>query len=193
MRRIPLAVLALAFAALSVTLAPAVALVAQSSQPGSDAEISRLRATVAANPGDLASKAALLQALEAARARLLAQAEQLQGEISTLRGAAAQAACGGRPPVRVGGAIAPPQRTHHVNPSYPAEALAARVAGVVLAEIVVDCAGEVASTSVLRGVPALNEAAVAAIRQWRYRPTLLNGNPVPVIMTVTVSFTLDQP
>ena len=99
------------------------------------------------------------------------------------------AGCNGEAPIRVGGAIAPPQRTHNVQPEYPADAIAASVAGVVVAEITIGCGGEVASAAVLKGVPALNDAATAAIKQWRYRPTLLNGTPVPVIMTVTVTFT----
>jgi protein TonB len=45
---------------------------------------------------------------------------------------------------------------------------------------------------VLRSIPLLDEAALKAVRQWRYTPTLLNGIPVPVIMTVTVTFTLDR-
>jgi protein TonB len=45
---------------------------------------------------------------------------------------------------------------------------------------------------VLKGIPLLNDAAVNAVREWRYSPTLLNGVPVPVIMTVTVNFRLDQ-
>jgi periplasmic protein TonB len=44
---------------------------------------------------------------------------------------------------------------------------------------------------VSKGVPMLDEAAIEAVRQWRYEPTLMNGAPVPVAMTVTVNFTLE--
>ena len=190
MRRIPLAVLVLTLAALTLAPLPdAPPLFAQSQQASADAAIAKLRAAVTANPGDIAAKEALIQALDAKRTGLLQQAEQLRGEVSMLRGAGAQAACGGRAPIRVGGAIAAPQRTHNVNAVYPADAREARVAGTVVAEITIDCDGDVASVVVLRGVPMFNDAAVAAIKQWRYNPTLLNGTPVPVIMTVTVTFT----
>jgi protein TonB len=50
--------------------------------------------------------------------------------------------------------------------------------------------GTVAGACVLRSVPLLDNAAIDAVRQWRYQPTLLNGAPVPVIMTATVNFVL---
>lgn len=89
----------------------------------------------------------------------------------------------------MGGSIQAPRRTHNVQPSIPSEVSEGGLAGTVVVEVMIDCVGAVANTLVLRGVPALNAAAVEAIRQWRYTPTLLNGRPVPVIMTVTVSFT----
>jgi protein TonB len=53
--------------------------------------------------------------------------------------------------------------------------------------------GKVADAKVLRSIPLLDQAALAAVRQWEYTPTLLNGVPVPVIMTVTVTFNLGSP
>jgi protein TonB len=93
-------------------------------------------------------------------------------------------------PLRVGGNIAPPQKVRHVNPVYPEEAQAARVQGVVIVEATIDTAGRVGDVRVLRSIPLLDEAAVEAVRQWEFTPTLLNGAPVPVIMTMTVNFTL---
>ena len=93
-------------------------------------------------------------------------------------------------PVRVGGAIKTPVKTYDVRPVYPQEALAARVTGVVVLETIIGVDGTVTNASVIRGVPLLNDAAQTAVRQWRFEPTLLNGVPVPVIMTVTVSFNL---
>ena len=93
-------------------------------------------------------------------------------------------------PVRVGGNIPPPTKVVHVNPVYPPDARDARVAGVVICEAVIDPSGRVSEVKVLRSIPMLDEAAVEAVRQWEFTPTLLNGVPVPVIMTVTVNFTV---
>ena len=93
-------------------------------------------------------------------------------------------------PVRVGGNISPPTKTRDVSPVYPEVARAARVEGVVILEATIGLTGTVTDVNVLRSVRLLDEAAVAAVRQWQYTPTLLNGVPVPVIMTVTVNFSL---
>jgi TonB family protein len=90
--------------------------------------------------------------------------------------------------VRVGGNIRPPTRTQFAEPAYPQTARAAGVQGVVILELVVDADGAVSNARVLRSIPLLDQAALDAVRQWRYEPTLLNGVPTPVIMTVTVNF-----
>lgn len=95
-----------------------------------------------------------------------------------------------RGPVRVGGVIQPPQKVHHVAPEYPALARVSRVEGLVVLEAVVAEDGTVREVRVLRSVPLLDGAAVQAVRQWRFNATRLNGEPVPVVMTVTVSFSL---
>jgi protein TonB len=64
------------------------------------------------------------------------------------------------------------------------------VQGVVILECTVGTDGKVTDVRVLRGIPLLTEAAMDAVRQWVYEPTVLNGIPVPVIMTVTVNFKL---
>jgi TonB family protein len=92
--------------------------------------------------------------------------------------------------VRVGGTIKEPRKLRNVNPSYPDIAKQARVQGVVILECTIGSDGRVQEVKVLRGIPLLDEAAVDAVRQWVYTPTLLNGVPVPVIMTVTVHFKL---
>jgi protein TonB len=94
------------------------------------------------------------------------------------------------PPVRVGGQIKAPVRVKNVNPVYPSIAQSARVQGVVIIEATIGPDGRVTDTKVLRSIPLLDQAAVDAVKQWTYTPTLLNGVPVPVIMTVTVNFTL---
>jgi TonB family protein len=93
-------------------------------------------------------------------------------------------------PVRVGGNIGPPTKVKDVRPAYPPEAQSANVQGVVILEVVIDTEGNVRSARVLRSIPILDAAAIAAVEQWKFVPTLLNGAPVPVIMTVTVNFTL---
>jgi protein TonB len=93
-------------------------------------------------------------------------------------------------PLRVGGQIKPPAKVRNVAPSYPGLARQSRIQGVVILEAVIDPSGSVEEVRVLRGIPLLNDAAVDAVRQWLYTPTLLNGVPVPVVMTVTVNFRL---
>jgi TonB family protein len=92
--------------------------------------------------------------------------------------------------VRVGGQIRAPQQLYKANPVYPLEAQAARVQGVVILEAVIGTDGRVREARILRSIPLLDQAALDAVRQWQYTPTMLNGAPVPVIMTVTVQFTL---
>ena len=60
----------------------------------------------------------------------------------------------------------------------------------MILEAVIGPDGRVTDVKVLRAVALLDDAAIAAVRQWKYTPTLLNGVPVPVIMTVTVNFTM---
>jgi protein TonB len=98
---------------------------------------------------------------------------------------AAQAA-----PVVVGGIIKAPARTKYVAPEYPIIARSNRVQGIVIIEAVIDATGKVEQTRVLRSQPLLDDAALAAVSAWEYTPTLLNGRPTPVIMTVTVQFRL---
>ncbi|MEO8260208.1 MAG: TonB family protein [Acidobacteriota bacterium] len=95
-----------------------------------------------------------------------------------------------REPIRVGGGIKPPVKTREVSPVYPPLAQTARVQGVVIIEAVISPAGKVLDARILRSIPMLDAAALDAVRQWEYTPTLLNDVPVPVIMTVTVSFQL---
>jgi TonB family protein len=93
-------------------------------------------------------------------------------------------------PQRVGGMIRPPTKIVDVPPIYPPMAIAARVEGLVIIEAVIDTDGRVQSARVLRSHPLLDTAALTAVGQWSYTPSLLNGMPVPVIMTVTVAFKL---
>ena len=93
-------------------------------------------------------------------------------------------------PVRVGGNITQPTKVRDVPPVYPLVAQVARVQGVVILEAMIGETGRVTDVKVIRSVPLLDEAAITAVRQWEYTPTLVNGVPVPVILTVTVGFAL---
>lgn len=97
-----------------------------------------------------------------------------------------------RPLVRVGGAITAPALLSRVAPEYPPIAVSAKVDGVVILEAIVDREGRVEKVKVLRSITLLDEAAKAAVRQWRYSPLLLNGNPERFVVTVTVSFSLNS-
>lgn len=92
--------------------------------------------------------------------------------------------------VRIGGVVHEPKKVVHVAPLYPDLALRAGIEGVVIVEATIDEHGRVRDAKVLRGVPVLDAAALDAVRQWVYTPTLLDGVPTPVIMTVTVRFTV---
>jgi protein TonB len=65
-----------------------------------------------------------------------------------------------------------------------------KVEGVVIIEAIISTTGEVQDARILKSVPLLDQAALDAVRQWRYTPSLLNGIPVPVVFTVTVQFRL---
>ncbi len=95
-------------------------------------------------------------------------------------------------PVRSGELVRSPQKTLDVRPVYPDLARAARVQGTVVLEAVLDRAGRVSQVRVVKSVPLLEQAAIAAVRQWQYTPSTLHGVPVEVLMTITVTFTLQE-
>lgn len=94
-------------------------------------------------------------------------------------------------PIPVGGAVGEPRKLHHVPPVYPAVARAARVSGVVILEATIAKDGSVRDARILRSNAMFDQAAIDAVRQWRYTTPTLNGVPVDVTMTVTVRFTID--
>jgi len=93
-------------------------------------------------------------------------------------------------PIRVGGAVREPKPLKVVPPVYPKLASKARVTGTVILEAVLTAEGTVDEIHVVSGHPLLVQAAVDCIRQWRYEPTYLNGEPVEVILTAKISFEL---
>lgn len=96
-----------------------------------------------------------------------------------------------RKAVRLGGDIQAPRRIVNVAPVYPAIAQLSRVEGTVAIEALIGEDGKVRNLRLLSGKPLLNDAAMTAVRQWVFSPTRLNGEPVAVIMTVTVVFSLN--
>ena len=94
------------------------------------------------------------------------------------------------PPVRLHRGIKPPEKVVNVMPTYPPVARAAHVEGIVILEAVIDVSGSVTSARVLRGHPTLDQAALDAVQQWRFTPATLNGEAIPVVITVTVQFKL---
>lgn len=146
---------------------------------------------------DAARRAALIAEADALRSRAIALAKNRPAGTASALGAPPPpppppppgfGEVDGQATQRVGGDIKPPTKIQHVNPVYPPEALEAGVAGLVILEAVIDTQGNVRQARVLRSITMLDEAALAAVREWRFTPTLLHGAPVPVMMTVTVNF-----
>jgi protein TonB len=93
-------------------------------------------------------------------------------------------------PVRLHPGMTAPVKVVDAAPVYPAIARIAHVQGVVILEAVLDVEGRVDSVRVLRSIAQLDQSAVDAVKRWRFTPALLNGQPVSVVMTVTINFTL---
>ena len=93
--------------------------------------------------------------------------------------------------VRVGGDIKPPVKTKNVAPVYPSFAVGARIQGVVILEATIGTYGKVKELKVLRSIKELDDAAIKAVRDWEYKPTLVNNQAVQVITTIPVNFSLD--
>lgn len=94
--------------------------------------------------------------------------------------------------IRVGGNVAAANLVTKVDAVYPPLALQARIQGTVKFNAVIGKDGHVENLTLISGHPLLVAASQQAVQQWVYRPTLLNGQPVPVITTVDVNFTLNQ-
>ncbi len=93
-------------------------------------------------------------------------------------------------PKRIGGELQAPALIHRVEPDYPGVAVMGKVSGTVILEATVNESGAVTDVTVLRSIKVLDQAAIKAVKQWRYQPLVLNGQPVPFILVVTVTFSL---
>jgi TonB family protein len=96
-------------------------------------------------------------------------------------------------PKSAGTDVPAPKRAKTVLPEYPPEAQAQGIRGIVILEVVIDTEGHVASAEVVRSIAALDEAALAAVRQWQYEVTKVEGKPVSVRLTVPITFALKVP
>ena len=133
-------------------------------------------------PGADRSTEQRLEARIAAMERLLRDGQQFDNNVNADDGSVP----------RVGGAIREPRKVHDLRPEYPKIARAVGVSGVVILDATIDAQGNVSDIRILRSIPMLDAAAVEAVRQWQYEPTMINGAATPVRMTVTVNFTLDN-
>lgn len=93
--------------------------------------------------------------------------------------------------IKVGGNVQQASLIHRVDPQYPAQARANGVSGTVVLHVIIARDGSVKDIQVVSGAPSLTDAASSAVKQWLYKPTLLNGEPVEVDTTISVVFTLD--
>jgi len=94
--------------------------------------------------------------------------------------------------IRVGGQVQTAKLINKVQPIYPPLAKQARIQGTVRLQAIIAKDGSIVELQVLSGHPLLVQAALDAVRQWRYHPTLLNGEPVEVVTTIDVVFTLSS-
>ncbi len=92
--------------------------------------------------------------------------------------------------IKQGGQVTAASLINQTKPVYPALARQARIQGDVVLHAIIDKDGKVAELQVMSGHPLLVQAALDAVKQWTYRPTLLNGDPVEVDTTITVHFTM---
>lgn len=156
----------------------------------------RLQAYVTADPAE--------------KARLIADADVLRNRVLEMRGQPPAPAPPVAPasfdgfgesydqtlarltPIRVGDGVSQPIKTHDVKPAYPAEAQSQQVQGVVIVAAIIDPSGSIANARILRSIPPLDEAALSAVSRWQFTPTVVNGVPAAVLMTVTVNFTIGK-
>jgi TonB family protein len=96
----------------------------------------------------------------------------------------------GGEPVRAIGEIRPPKLIHRIEPVYPEIARQSKVEGTVILEVITDIRGKVKDAKVLRSIPLLDQAAIAAVRQWEYEPSIIEGIAREIMFTVTVQFTI---
>jgi protein TonB len=153
--------------------------VAATFRPGQDAAVSQSDT----GRGVVAGQGSARLATAADRAALAAGVRQWSQSGSRMAGAIAT-------PVRIADGMKGPTPIRMVKPAYPRIAMSARVQGDVLIELVIDEQGKVSNATIVRSIPLLDQAALDAVRQWEFTPTMIDNVPVPVIVTTSVGFTL---
>ena len=96
----------------------------------------------------------------------------------------------GRTTFRAGTGVVPPRVLEQFHPGYTAEAMAARVEGTVVMEVLIDEEGRVPDARVIRSIPLLDRSALDTVKRWRFTPTRVDGVPVPVLVQIEMNFTL---
>ncbi|HEX9255524.1 MAG TPA: energy transducer TonB, partial [Candidatus Angelobacter sp.] len=104
--------------------------------------------------------------------------------------AAAQTADTQKPNLRVSSGVAEGLKTHTVNPKYPREARDKGIYGDVILQATIDTKGHITNIRAVQGDPILVKASIDAVKEWRYRPFVFKGEPVPVETTIKIQFHL---
>jgi protein TonB len=120
------------------------------------------------------------------------QSGNAQLNIAVSEAAGVEAVATGPTKIRVGGNVQATNLITQVRPVYPPAAKEQRIQGAVKLEATIGPDGKVEDLRVVSGHPLLVQAALDAVKDWVYRPTLLNGNPVTVVTSIDVNFTLSQ-
>jgi TonB family protein len=163
---------------------------AQDARAALDAELKAQEGKWVKSYGKTRELAAAAKAAgEKASAEATAVKEKAEAVAAAKAKAAAARAKATAAAVRPGGRIMEPKKIKDVKPIYPAIAQTARVSGPVTIEATIGADGKVVDATVVKSIPMLDQAALDAVEQWEYLPTMLNGTPVPVRVTVTVNFT----
>ena len=114
------------------------------------------------------------------------------GVHTTIAAPLAPKSSGPKAPVRVGGRVREPKLTMRVDPIYPPLARQVHVQGIVIIDAILDEQGNVVEAKIVSGPPLLIQSAMDAVKKWKYEPTYLNDQPVPVQLNVTVTFRLSE-
>jgi TonB family protein len=107
--------------------------------------------------------------------------------------AVAPAALAEEPMLRVGRDFPEPKKLHDVVPRYPSELVSTPVSSLVFLDCSIGSDGKIFKISILRGAPGFNESAVRAVREWIYAPTIRDGEPVAIQMTIVIGFLVSTP
>ncbi|KKT82200.1 MAG: hypothetical protein A2925_03655 [Candidatus Yanofskybacteria bacterium RIFCSPLOWO2_01_FULL_44_22] len=99
-------------------------------------------------------------------------------------------ASGPEGPIRPGGSIPKPKLIKYIEPDYPKTATDARIEGTVIIDAIIGKDGKIRNVKIVQSVPMLDRAALEAVKQWQYTPTIVKGEPVEILLTVTVYFVL---